>query len=68
MLDRLAEESKKQGLTKLKGYYYPTAKNKMVKNLYSDFGFEKLSEDEQGNAVYELDISGYERKCKVIEF
>lgn len=68
MLDRLAEESKKQGITKLKGYYYPTAKNKMVKNLYSDFGFEKLSEDEQGNAVYELDISGYERKCKVIEF
>lgn len=68
MLDRLCEECAKQGIDKVVGYYYPTAKNKMVKNLYADFGFDKLSEDEQGNATYELSLAGYERKCKVIKF
>lgn len=68
MLDRLVEESRSCGINKLVGYYYPTAKNKMVKDLYSDFGFEKISEDEDGNAVFELPIEGYEKKCSVIKY
>lgn len=68
MLDRLVGESRRCGINKLVGYYYPTAKNKMVKNLYSDFGFEKISEDEDGNAVFELPIEGYEKKCSVIKY
>ena len=50
----------------LKGYYYPTAKNKMVKELYGDFGFTKISEDKEGNTVWELELSGYTPKNKYI--
>ena len=44
----------------------PTAKNKMVKELYSDFGFTKISEDADGSTVWELELSGYEPKNKYI--
>ena len=67
MLDELALKAKREGIKTLKGYYYPTAKNKMVKELYGTFGFEKISEDEEGNAVWSLDITDYERKCSVID-
>ena len=67
MLDRLVERCREQGISKIKGYYYPTAKNKMVKDLYGKFGFEKLSEDEDGNSVWELSVSDYEIRNKVIK-
>ena len=67
MLDALAGEAAKQGVEVLRGHYYPTAKNNMVKNLYGDLGFEKLSEDGEGNALWELDITGYQNKNKHIK-
>ena len=67
MLDRLVERCREQGITTIKGYYYPTAKNNMVKDLYGRFGFDKISEDEQGNTVWLLDVAGYENKCHVIK-
>ena len=66
MLDRLVERSRAAGINKIRGYYYPTAKNKMVKELYGSFGFDKVSEDEEGNTVWELDITDYEPKNHVI--
>ena len=66
MLDSLCERAKQRGLKTVNGYYYPTAKNKMVKELYSDFGFTKISEDADGNTVWELELSGYEPKNKYI--
>ena len=40
----------------------------MVKNFYELQGFEKLSEDEEGNAVWELEIpQAYEKKNHVIK-
>lgn len=66
MLDSLCERAKERGLKTVKGYYYPTAKNKMVKELYGDFGFTKISEDADGNTVWELELSGYEPKNKYI--
>lgn len=66
MLDSLCERAKERGLKTVKGYYYPTAKNKMVKELYGDFGFAKISEDADGNTVWELELSGYEPKNKYI--
>lgn len=68
MLDRLVEKCVGRGIEKIVGYYYPTAKNKMVKNLFGDFGFDKISEDENGNAVWELSTNGYTRKCNVIKY
>ena len=44
MLDRLVERCREQGITTIKGYYFPTAKNNMVKDLYGRFGFDKISE------------------------
>lgn len=66
MLDRLVECCRDQGIETIRGYYYPTAKNKMVKDLYGRFGFSKLSEDENGNSVWEMPTDGYENKCEVI--
>ena len=58
---------REQGITTIKGYYYPTAKNNMVKDLYGRFGFDKISEDEQGNTIWQLDVADYENKCHVIK-
>lgn len=66
MLDSLVKKASKQGITTLKGYYYPTAKNNMVSTLYADFGFEKIQEDNEKNTVWSLDIKGYGEKNKVI--
>ena len=67
MLDRLVERCREQGITTIKGYYYPTAKNNMVRDLYGRFGFDKISEDEQGNSVWELSVDTYQQKCHVIK-
>ena len=66
MLDVLAEKAMEQGITTLQGHYYPTAKNAMVKELYGDFGFEKISEDGQGNTLWRLDLSNYKAKTSHI--
>ena len=67
MLDALVDECRKRGITRLHGYYYPTAKNKMVKDFYGSMGFTKLSEDEGGSESL-LDLSGgYEKRNKHIE-
>lgn len=67
MLDTLVKKSYDRGIKKLVGYYYPTAKNKMVSGLYRDFGFEKISEDDSGNTEWALDTHLYKQKNKVID-
>lgn len=66
MLDNVVSEAKKCGITKIKGYYYPTAKNAMVKELFGTFGFTKVS-DTDGNTVWELETAGFEPRTKHIE-
>ena len=67
MMDELVEKARKAGIRKLVGYYYPTAKNAMVKDFYGLQGFTKVSEDEEGNAVWEYVIPAeYEKKQHVI--
>ena len=39
----------------------------MVKELYRTFGFDKISEDEQGNTVWQLNVNDYEPRNKVIK-
>ena len=65
MLDRLVEECQKKGIERIYGYYYPTAKNGMVKELFGFFGFTKIS-DEEGNTVWELPLGGYQNKTRHI--
>lgn len=67
MLDKLVDNSVRAGVKKIYGYYYPTAKNKMVSELYDSFGFSKLSVDENGNCVWMLETDNYVNKNKVIK-
>lgn len=68
MMDEVVEKCRERGIHTIRGYYYPTAKNAMVKNFYELQGFTKISEDEAGNAVWEYRISeDYEKKNHVIQ-
>lgn len=67
MMDELVENARNAGIIRLIGYYYPTAKNAMVKDFYALQGFTKISEDEEGNTVWEFTIDdSYTKKQKVI--
>lgn len=67
MLDTLVDRCRQSGISKIVGYYYPTKKNGMVRELYGTFGFTKISEDENGNTVWELPIDGYENQNRYIK-
>ena len=66
MLDKLIEAARARGIRKILGYYYPTKKNGMVKELYGSFGFTKTA-DNDGNTLWELLTEGYENKTKHIK-
>lgn len=66
MLDRLVYKAKQKGIKKLVGYYFKTKKNSMVKNLFDEFGFEKVKEENE-NTVWELCLENYKEKNKFIE-
>lgn len=67
MFDKLVGECKKRDIKKIKARYLKTDKNSMVKNLLSEFGFTKLSEDSDENSEWELDdLQNYKCKCEVI--
>ena len=68
MMDELIGCCSRDGIDTLYGYYYPTAKNGMVKDFYARFGFEKVSQDADGNTVWEYRIpDAYEGRNHVIE-
>ncbi|MBQ9391572.1 MAG: HAD-IIIC family phosphatase, partial [Lachnospiraceae bacterium] len=68
MMDELVDKARNSGIKKLVGYYYPTAKNSMVKDFYATQGFNKVSEDSEGNTVWEFLITDdYEKKQHVID-
>lgn len=63
MLDTLVARARECGLKGILGYYFPTAKNGMVKNLFQEMGFRKLSKNS-----WHLDISeNYTSKNPFIE-
>jgi len=67
MKDELVKLSLQKDLKKLRGHYYPTAKNAMVKEFYQTMGFSKVSEDAEGNTEWILNIDdSYENQNKVI--
>ncbi len=67
MMDELVSKCAGKGIERLMGYYYPTAKNGMVKDFYKLQGFTKLKEDAEGNTEWEFVIPNqYEKKNKVI--
>lgn len=68
MMDELVHAAQNAGMKKIMGYYYPTAKNAMVKEFYDRMGFTKTSEDKEGNTVWEFEVTDdYKNKQSVIE-
>ncbi|MBT4732769.1 HAD-IIIC family phosphatase [Candidatus Woesearchaeota archaeon] len=65
MLDELVRKCKEQSVSKIIGYYYKSAKNNMVSDLYEKFGFS-LTDIKDEDTVWKLDITNYENKNKFI--
>lgn len=67
MMDTLEKQCRDYGIRQIYGYFYPTAKNAMVKDFYALQGFEKLEEDADGNAKWSFRIpEQYTLKNQVI--
>ena len=67
MLDTLVSDARQIGIKTIKGYYYPTAKNNMVRDFYQRMGFTPESADETGNTVWAMDAATYAPKHPSIE-
>lgn len=59
MLDTLVAQCRLNNIRTITGYYFKTAKNNMVSELYKDFGFDLVKKFENGDSVWKLDISDY---------
>lgn len=66
MMDKLVDECRKTSVKTILGYYYPTAKNGMVRDFYQLQGFDKIEEDENGNTTWRLDVKTYKNQNKFI--
>lgn len=67
VFDRLVKECRERGVKKIKGTYLPTKKNVLVKELYGELGFEKISESD-AETVWEYGIpEDYKEKNSVME-
>ena len=67
MMDSFIQRAKEENIKEIYGYYYPTAKNEMVKDFYALHGFEKIKEDEAHNTTWKLLVSDYENKSHFIK-
>lgn len=67
MFDEFVLIAKSKNISKIIGYYYPTKKNDIVRDLYKQFGFRSIFQKEDGSSVWEFDISGdYNLKNEII--
>ena len=66
MMDEFVKQSIDRGVKTIYGYYYPTSKNKMVKEFFALHGFKKTQEDDYGNTVWIISTTNYHPKNNVI--
>lgn len=68
MMDSLVKRCQEGGIAEIRGYYYPTAKNAMVREFYALQGFDKIAEDADGNTQWKFVITNeYQNKNTVIK-
>ncbi|MDO4483898.1 MAG: HAD-IIIC family phosphatase [Clostridia bacterium] len=67
MLDTLVTGARARGISTIVGYYYPTAKNNMVRDFYGRMGFALIKEQPDGSTVWALETSAYAPKNPPIE-
>ena len=58
-LAHICAAARAQGARKLVGVYLPTAKNRMVADLYGRLGFAKIESRPDGGTLWELDVDAY---------
>ncbi len=67
MMDSMVKACMERGIGTIIGYYYPTAKNAMVKEFYREMGFEKQEETDNGVTIWRFPIpADYKEKNTVI--
>jgi FkbH-like protein len=59
VMNEIFAYARTRGAEVVEGSYLPTAKNAMVKEFYARFGFEKVAEDDKGNARWVLPVARY---------
>jgi FkbH-like protein len=57
MMSKIYKMAKENKIKTIEGYYWPTKKNKMVKDLFSKFGFEKQNESENESVSWAFDLN-----------
>jgi len=62
MLDMLVQECEKRNLNEIIGVYKKTLKNNMVANLFSEFGFELLENENEDTTNWKLILNEYRKK------
>lgn len=67
MMDELVRRCEITGIKSIRGYYYPTDRNRMVRDFYEKQGYTRISKDMNGNTVWIMDIKGYINKNHVIK-
>ncbi len=67
MLDELVRRAVEKGVKSIKGYYYQTAKNGMVKDFYGQCGFQKLLQAENGDSEWILETAAYKTRNHIIK-
>ena len=58
MFNEFVKISKEKGLDDIYGYYYPTKKNQIVKNLFDDLGLQKI-QSKINEHIWKLDIESF---------
>ncbi|MDO4284178.1 MAG: HAD-IIIC family phosphatase [Eubacteriales bacterium] len=67
MMDALVEECRRQDVKAIFGYYYPTAKNGMVREFYKRMGFTQIAGKDGGDTVWKFHVSDhYENRNRYI--
>lgn len=68
MFDELVRECIARGVKRIVGYYYPTAKNAMVAELFSQMGFALVTRAETGDTEWTFDVGrSHESTTRAIE-
>jgi len=67
MFDEFLASARRRGVRTIVGDYVPTAKNRLVADLYSQLGFTLRETRDDGSSVWEYAIpDGYENQCQHI--
>lgn len=67
ILDDVEQDLLAAGFDRLRGSYFPTAKNKPVEGLYAQLGYCRIEELPEGGAVYEIEIAQAPKRVYYVE-